>query len=81
MPQAKSAPSKKRKGGEVKEMAVGVAPVIDIEETEVAPVVIEAAVVEEEEAPSVEAENDLFATDEVGLDEEDLNPFGDKWEE
>ncbi len=35
----------------------------------------------DDDAPVVSEDGEELSTDELGLDEEEINPFGDKWEE
>ncbi len=35
----------------------------------------------EDDAPAAAEDGDELSTDELSLDEEEINPFGDKWEE
>lgn len=52
---------------------------IDIDEPDITPLPTEDKLIDTD--TETEEENDELPSEDLSLDEEDLNPFGDKWEQ
>jgi hypothetical protein len=77
----KIAPKIKKKAGTEAETGIEPKKIIEADAPIVIPELEEKAIEEDAPAAAVEGEEEEESEDTATLDDEDLNPFGDKWEQ